>query len=386
MKKIILIVITILLIAQSTRAITIGSDTGKIFLPRVLRNGYASKTITLSTDSIDEVIVQPLITGEASQWITIIPGNISLRKDNPAQVKIIVQPPRDIANGNYTAMISFTFMSNQNPSTRIGSKIITSINIPITIEITGIEIKSCDSSTIIIPDIEVNNKPVLRTRILNTGNVRIKPPVKIKILDKEMINTLYEGTIYPDKEVMPTEEETLYYEIPVDLQVGQYWADINIEDCGIQTMISFDVLETGGISDKGSFLRIDYKGKPFKGNILEMFAVFMNKGYRPVTASFEGRIIRNDKVVKLIETPSITINPGKVGYIPFYFKPMETGSYVIKGRVRYNDKLSYERSITINVKEESSNNIYVIIVLVIIAVILAIILRKKYSYRRIHRF
>ncbi|MCD6590254.1 hypothetical protein J7K74_03685 [Candidatus Woesearchaeota archaeon] len=386
-RHLVFFLLAILISPGIVSAITIGSDTGKIFFRNVLRGGYASRVVTLSTDSSDWLIVEPLIIGEASSWISIEPENISLRAGNPASIKVIVTPPIDAANGNYSAMISFSVSSNANPSTRIGSKIITSITMPITIEVVGVEIKSCDASSFIIPDIEINNNPVVRIVILNTGNVRLRPFLNVQIYDRDMENELYSGTLSATKELLPTEEDTFYYEIPISLGVGQYWARLELPECGVSTLTTFDVLETGGLTDKGEFMRIDYKGKPLVGNILEMFAVFRNTGYRSVSASFEGRVELDGEIIRLIDTPSIVIEPGRVGYIPFYFKPEKPGKYIITGRVRYNEKLSYEKSKAIIIKQgEEGPNLLVLLLIIIAAFIVAYILRKKYSPRRIHRF
>ena len=381
MKQGIGIIFIIFLSLQISQGLTIGSDTGKILFEKVLRGGYASHPVIISTDSVDPLRVDPLILGEAKDWITIEPKNIALDKNNPANIKIIVQPPRDVANGNYSAEVSFLVSTTKKPETKIGSAVITSINIRITIEITGIEIKSCDASTFVIPDIEEGENPVARIKIRNTGNVIIKPSLRVELYNRDMTDVLYEGVLSTDTVTLPTEEQNYFYIIPITPTIGQYWAKLSIDECGASNLVSFDVVERGGISDKGELLRLDYKGSPFVGSILQIFAVFRNIGYREESASFEGAITKDGEIVKIIETPVIIVPPGKVGYIPFYFKPMEEGRYIVKGRVRYNNKLTYEKSMSIDVKQRESNNLLIFILIIIAALLLAFVLKKRYELR-----
>ncbi len=380
--------LAILLFSSSNSfAFTIGSDTGKIFFSNVLRAGYAAHKITLSTDSDTELLISPLIVGEASSWIKIEPENITLKVGQPVVVKVIVTPPDDVANGNYTATLSFLVQPQANQTTRMGSKIVTSINIPITIEITGTEIKSCDASSFIIPDVEQGNEPIVRVRILNTGNVRVKPSLNIRIMDRDIKKVLFEDTIKADNELLPTEEDTFFFTIPRTFNIGQYWAFMEIVECGSRGETTFDVVEVGGLTDEGEFMRIDYKGELRVNNIIELYAVFKNIGYREVTASFQGVIEKDGNIVRVIDTPSLSVAPGEVAYIPFYFKPTSSGEYIIRGRVRFNNKLTYEKSLTLNISgEKEQPNLGILLLIIALALLIVGIIRKKYSRRRRFRF
>ena len=68
LKIIILAVIVLALISNPAHAISIGVSPGKLNLYNVLRNGYAERSVTVSTGDDEEVIVTVKPSEKVKEW------------------------------------------------------------------------------------------------------------------------------------------------------------------------------------------------------------------------------------------------------------------------------------------------------------------------------
>ncbi|MFH1642210.1 MAG: hypothetical protein ABIC04_04885 [Nanoarchaeota archaeon] len=176
---------------------------------------------------------------------------------------------------------------------------------------------------------------------------------------------------------------------PNSLGIGQYWAEVVIDECGTSDLLTFNVVEKGGIADKGTFIGLVNKLWNYVDEPVEIRAKFVNEGTRTVQARFLGDIRLDDKIIKVIETDEIDILAGNTEDLISYFTPVEPGRYVIRGRVIYNRKLSYEKSSILNVNyaqvPDTKTNIvrfiplivYIILLITIIFLIRLIMKTKK---------
>ena len=225
--------------------------------------------------------------------------------------------------------------------------------------------------------------------VSNSGNIRIRPTVSIDVWDIGKENLVLSREIILD-EVLPTTEKAMFRAITHNLDTGQYWANIAIDECGASTITTFSVFEKGGVADRGELRYITNKAWAFVGETVSITALFQNIGERVAYAKFQGDIRLDDKVVKVIETEEAEVPKGETRNFDIYFSPEKEGRYVITGKVAYNKKVTFERSSILNVnpsevadEEESSGDrmgallIYLILIVTILFIIRKIIKEKK---------
>ena len=152
----------------------------------------------------------------------------------------------------------------------------------------------------------------------------------------------------------------------------------------------FDILEKGGITDRGNLVRIENEIWAVTGEIMPITAVFKNTGPRTVSARFKGEITYNGKVVKIIDTDILDAEPGEVVQLQTFFKPTKAGQYSINGRVHFNNKLTTEKGSIINVNQGDGISLsginyfwyLAVILIIVIFSMLILIKKKKHSHHR----
>ncbi len=375
--------------SQPVNAVVIGINKMRIDYKNMLRAGYAQDTVRITTDSSDPVFIDYIIEGYAKDWITIKPEVINVTASKPALVTIIVQPPSDVANGNYSATVRFLTKSIGTPSGQFGASVIMALPVNINIEITGVELKSCSIGGFSIPDFEIRQPLVLHYSVHNTGNVRVKPELLLEVWDRDFENIVLSKHFTSD-EVLPTVIQDFEEIIDNDLSIGQYWAVISSSECTGQGKLTFDVLQVGGVSDKGELLRLELKPKARTGELLEVAAAFKNLGSRSVLASMQGKVEFKGKIVKLLTSQELRVNPGETTMLKDYFKPLKPGVYKVSARVKYNNKLTFEKSETVLVEGPALRQkpvawdliIGVVLIIIIIALLFLIERKKRYERQR----
>lgn len=383
--KIITIIFLAILYSSLVNALSIGVSPGKINFENMLRDGYAERSIKVSTDSVDHVLVRYELDGNLGEWLTFEPSNKTfiVSKDNPYPIKIIVRPPNDASRNNYSSKIRFVTESISDINSRAGGFVKVGVTFVMNIGIVDKEIKSCNSGGFSFNDIEVGSPLDISFYIKNDGNTRISPLVRFDVWDQYQNNLVFSDDFF-SSEVLPTTEKKTTKRITRNLDIGQYWVDIFVDECNFHELLTFNVLEKGSIIDKGTLEMITNKVWAYVGEPLDIVALFRNDGTRAVSAKFKGDVRLNSKIVKILESDEIEAPANNISEIITYFTPEESGRYLVSGRVIYNKKLTFEKSSIINVNyiESSEFSIMTLLIYLIIIFILLFLIRKIIKTRK----
>ncbi|MFH1649846.1 MAG: hypothetical protein ABIA93_04815 [Candidatus Woesearchaeota archaeon] len=370
------------ILAPFAHATAIGVNKATLNFEDVLRGGYAEDRVYVSTDSDEPVQASIRVDGNLTDWITFSPDNISISKANGNFFKVIVQPPSDTPNGAYTTILRVGTSSISETTGQYGSAIKTGFRIRVTITVTSEQKLSCSVGGFVVLDAERSYAPEVKFVVSNTGNVRVQPTFDYDIWDKYQEILVATGTFESPAETLPTVTESHMTTIPEqDLDLGQYWIDIKSSPCKNGALMTFNILERGQISDKGDLLRIENPLWVVTGDIIPVTAVFRNRGARTVEATFNGQVLLDDHLVALLESESLNVKPDETINLETFFTPRVPGQYHIKGRVTYNNKLTYEKQSILNVNPSADyvpvNNgtvIKIAIAAVLVVIILALVL------------
>lgn len=386
------IIAFILIISPSILGVGLGVSPARLTFNNVLKGGYAQDSLYLSTDTTKNLSMFFETEGDVGQWITIENNitNITVSKSTPRQVKIIIMPPEDTANGTYSGTLRIVTDKLVDPQTGIGSSVKAAFMIFIDVTITGEQILSCSGGGVSIGDAEINFPVLLSLLILNEGNVRTSPLVLLNVWDKYQ-NEIVTSTSLSTQSILPTESVRISKEVALDLSEEQYWAEISVPSCEFSTTLPFNIVEKGGIVDRGDFIRIESKPWSVTGEIVPITAVFRNTGGRTVTANFKGEIkdAKGD-IVKIIDTDKLDVQPGELVRLQTFYRAKDTGQYFVTGKIYYNNKLSTERGYVLNINQGTGilskgySYIMYLSILIVIAILamLIFIKRKKQKHKR----
>jgi len=384
------IVIFLCLLASTDEVlgVAIGVNRADFSFQDVLREGYAEDSFVVSTDSSDLISGAVEVEGEIAEWVSFRPDNVlengfNFSSTNPQTLTVIIQPPEDAANGEYSGTIRvLTGEIGRSGGGRIGTSTRAAFGIDTVVGITGVETRSCVLGGIQVTNTELTQDFELTYSVKNTGNVRMAPVLDVEVFNQAQEETVLQRSVQTTQEVLPTRSQRFRSSIEQDLVVGQYWARVSSPECSGSSLLTFDVLERGGVVDSGEFVDLEANSWNEVGDIIPILAYFQNTGSRTVSAKFKGTVMKNSKLFKVIDTDFYNTPPGDAVTIETFFNPLEPGRYVVEGRILYNDKLTFERSAIINVggtsmREGFSFMNYAIIFIVLILLILIIRKKKK---------
>lgn len=379
-----------LLLAPSVLGVGIGVNKARLTYADVLQNGYAQDVILVTTDSDTPIAGTYEFEGELAPWMRLEPAdeNFTFDRQNPYAIKIIVEPPADAQLRSYTGGLRLlTGDVSRTEGGRMGTATRAAFLIRVSLGVTGTQRLDCQIGGVALRHTEIEQPIDFIASIQNNGNVRVEPDFTITVFDQYQTQTIETFSLQPDLTVLPTETGEATYRIDHDLDVGQYWARVDSELCGGGGIVTFDILERGGIADSGELVRIDVSPWAHTGDIIPINAVFQNTGSRVVGAKFTGTITRQDseRIFKVIDTNPINVRPQQTVNLETFFNPTEPGRYIVAGRVIYNQKLTYQKSSIINVNGpilEAVSRWTLPFFLIIVVLIILIMIKKKKARRR----
>jgi hypothetical protein len=364
-------------------AVSIGVSPGNINMNNLLRGGYAQRTIRITTNSNDGLVASFNPKTDINTWISFDPPNrtFSVTAGKPYPLTIIVKPPLDARSDSYLGTIDFVTERLGDLSGRAGGFVKAGVTARFGITVSDEEIRDCKSGAFGFDDLEIGFPLKLHLTINNDGNTRLRPKISFEIWDQNQEKIVMSDEFVSPKEILPTTTETIVQTFSNSLDIGQYFAKIYVEDCSSSSLLTFSVIEKGGILDQGIFERLINKLWVLVGEPVEIKAQFKNNGERTVSAKFVGDIKLDNKIIEIIETDEIDVDLKETVDIIHYFTPDKPGRYVINGKIYYNRKITYEKSSILNVNPgaEYQQKINIVPLIIYLALIMTII----YLIRRI---
>lgn len=333
----------------------IGISPAKIEFKNVLRGGYAEESVTITVDSTEETQINLDVRGEIAEWLNFSEMEFSVSKDSPYTLEIYTLPPEDIPNGNYSGFLRVTTSGTGNEVEGHATGIVqAAIDLYIQIEITDVEYNDCRASNFEVDSVEEGDPIIFRTKIKNDGNVRFSPNIKIKIWDQEQLEVLKEEEFYGEQ-ILPTKEDEVVFQVDSDdLEVGQYWVEVYSTDCYSGETLTFDILEEGALKAKGILSKIVAPTWMNVGDTTSIKVLFENAGEKQIESRFKGTITIGGEIVQILESEKENVEMDESIDFNFYFTPKKPGKYILSGRVFYDGKRSYEKSVIINVEPRSA--------------------------------
>ncbi|MBR9693103.1 hypothetical protein GOV07_04205 [Candidatus Woesearchaeota archaeon] len=387
----------LLVFTPVTLAVGIGVNKGSISYEDVLQNGYAQEVILVTTDSPETIIGTYQFEGGIAPWLRVEPpvDEFEFSRGNPYALTLIVEPPRDARLEDYDG--GFRVLTGEilrSDGGKIGTSTRAAFFIKIALGVSGTERLECSMGGVRIKDTELEQPFDFMANVVNKGNVRIQPEFKISIYDQFQEKLVAELAVPMDEEIFPTVTSNFVTQVTYDLSPGQYWATVELPLCGDSTFLTFDVLDRGGVADKGELLRVEAQSWAETGDIIPIKAIFLNKGSRIVSAKFKGTITTRNggRLVKVIDTDLYNVPPGETAEIETFFNPVDPAQYIVAGRVLYNNKLTFQKGTVINVEgmkllaAASFGGPFLLILFLLIAILVFLILIARKKRRRRHAY
>lgn len=391
MKFIFMVFVLLFLFSMNfvSAVVSVGVSPANVNFKQVLRGGYAERYTTLTVDSDEIINVEFEPRGDISDWIGF-PKQVNI-SGSPERILITVEPPSYTPNGNYTGFLrvyTSALGSVDDGEGKATGFVRAVVDIAISVEVTDTEILSCGANGFSVNSVEQGDDLVVDFNFINSGNIRLRPQATIDIWDQGQIE-IVKSVDLTGEDVLPTKQGEVEFRISSDdLDLGQYWMDVNVPDCFSSDTLTFDVLAQGALRSKGTLLRIEAPFAAETGETLPITAFFQNVGEKEVNAKFEGKITRDGKIIQLLESDEQRVSINEITTIPFFFTPEETGTYIASGRVLYDKKKTFESSVTMIIAQkiigwkEILTALAYIILMIVIGVLFFKIRSEKRKYKQ----
>jgi len=391
--KTLIMILGIFLFGNLISAANIGISPAKVNFENVLRGGYAEKIVTVTIDTTEPTNVNMSVRGEIAEWLSFEEMEFEVSKDNPYNIKIIVNPPEDMPNGKYTGFLRVMMKGQGSMVEGHATGIVNAaLDLAINVEVTDIEYLACRSDNFQVESVEKGDPILFRTNIVNDGNIRFRPTIKVDIWDEDQLQIIKTQEI-SGKEITPTTREEILVSVDSnDLDLGQYWVDVYTLECYSSNTLTFDILEIGAL--KANLVLTNIVAEPWveKDDTTFMEVFFQNIGEKSVRGQFKGEITSGGKIIQILESEESLVGIGENGEFGFYFTPRETGKYIVSGRIFYDGKRTFEKGTVINVIESGFKLkklfkpfMYLVLILAIAYLLYKIQKEKKSHNKKIKR-
>ena len=351
--RMIFLIANLILLISFVSSANIGVSPATIYFDNVLRGGYAERTVTITIDSSEPIKVTLAPRGDVGQWLSFKEKEFEVSKGKPYYLKVALQPPTDIPNGNYSGFLRLTTSSKGSTVPGQATGIVNAaLDLYITTDITDVEYSACRAGGFGVQSAEKGDDIVFKLNVYNEGNIRLSPTIKIDVWNQERTEIVKQFE-YSDAMVIPTTEQELNIRMSSsNLDIGQYWAEVTSVECYASEILTFDVLEEGALKAQGTLLSVTSPPWIKVGDTTLIEALFENNGEKNVNARFKGEITLGSKVVQILESESSSVDIGKLETFKFYFTPKKEGRYIVTGIVLYDGKRTFEKSTVINVEKK----------------------------------
>ncbi|MEK6852545.1 MAG: hypothetical protein AABX59_01570 [Nanoarchaeota archaeon] len=362
----ILLGIILILAIPLVDSATIGVSPSVIEFNNMLRDGYAEGHVTVSVAADKPVTITASARGEIAPWLEF---NKSFQVDGEHKLRLVVRPPDYVANGEHLGYLRVQTSPLGDPSDQVGSSVEVGIDVKVSVIITDQQILLCDANSFRASNAEKGFPVLFAADVFNQGNVILKPHGNILILDKRQEQVI-KSVNFEGEGILPTLRKSVVYELDTkDLSLGQYWADFKITECDSSDLLTFDILEKGGLSTSGILRTVTSATWVNVGQEFPVFATFENDGENPVTAKFKGNALLSGQAVKILESNEALVRPGEIVNLTMLFTPAKPGRYILSGKVYYANKETYEKFGVVNVVGKEFNYKILLLILLILAIL-----------------
>jgi hypothetical protein len=335
--------------------VVIGVSPSDIHFTNVLRGGYAEHYLTISTDSVDPLMVKLEAIGPIASWINLSSSNLTISKSKLGRTLFSVEPPADTPNGNYSVVVrvSRQVSSSDVKDGHATGVLLAVMDVYVTIEVSDVQVVSCTAQQFDIQSVEKGDEAQFTSLVANTGNIRLRPQLVLQVWDQDK-TSIVKSLRLTGENVLPTREQQLTFTIPTtDLPTGQYWLDASFTDCYSSDTLTFDVLEPGSLKVNGVLLSIVSRINPLVDETVPIVVTFRNTGEKEVPAQFQGTITLAGNIVQVLESEKTLAPIGDLTNFTLFFTPKTKGDYVITGRVFYGTKRTFESSTVVHVQSKN---------------------------------
>lgn len=380
------------LLVSNVGAISLGVSPVSARAENVLKGGYYETAFTIVTSGNQPLNIRLQAEEEIKDWVTFNETEFVLQPKSQHKIAVIIQPPADLPTGEYRGRIMAEGIALDEKLGQTGVAVIGGITAELRVTVSGTEVISYEMLKARVGNIEIGYPIKFDVDIMNDGNVRVKPEIKIEVLDEKETNVLI-SVVHSETEILPTKREEIRIKVPsTGLDVGLYVGRVTVKD-KIEKLL-FDVFPKGTLALQAELL--DLRASKIwlqSGESVKFEGRVKNVGELPISSAKlvgEAYLIDpqygTEELLGTFESEKLDIPLETEIVLTSFFTPTKPGRYRIKGIVYYAGKKSRPKETIINVLEKPPNYVPYYIAIGVIVVFLVYYLTRMTEDGRTRRF
>lgn len=207
------------------------SVTNKSLLPG---SSYEQTVYIVRSNPDETLLVKTMVdAGNINSWITIQNGNEFEIPSGIQQfpMKVLVNVPFDAQVGEYKGAINLLTSSKTATEQSAPVKVNFGADVSINLQVGNSELIDYNIQGLNIKDTERNSPIILIVKVQNKGNTSVGPTkVNVEFYDIYHSKKIWEGQKDISEKVSPFSVRDISIELPSNLELGQYWADVEFFD------------------------------------------------------------------------------------------------------------------------------------------------------------
>lgn len=276
------------------------------------------------------------LRGDVQPWTTVTPTHqLEVPAQTNAQIRLTFDVPTDTYVGTHTGFLTVQADPGEQPQ---GSGLSTAWAVTVLLNITvgGDPFEQLTWSEATAEDVEIGTPPSAFVRVVNSGNVVTLAQARAQVLafhdDTVLAETQAQSTVIPGR------QERLDFPFEQPLPEGQYrMRFISETSTAYETIEEFKVVPPGALGKEGILRFIEHEPWVAAGEPVRLTAVFDNAGTVTIArAAFVAEVYRGDRLVGVVESPSLVVPAGVTQELSAFYTPQEPGQHTIIGRVNYD--------------------------------------------------
>lgn len=238
-----------MLVLGADLALGFGVSPPRVWNDYLIPGAHFEQTVILTQAEPDRPL-QIRVVMEApdiEDWLTLEPGMEFTIPEGKQQfpMKVIVDVPKDAAYETYRGEIIVEALAGGEGQVVI----LTGGVVDFKLRVSGEEFADFKLRRVRVPNIEEGDEIKIEIELENLGNVKIRPSkVELKIYDRFHQALLESGEATKMNFVEPFEKGKVTGEMPTKLEIGEYWAEIEIYKKGesiLKDKRYFKIVEKG---------------------------------------------------------------------------------------------------------------------------------------------
>jgi hypothetical protein len=343
-------------VAQPVQAVAnsgggIGISPSELVIKDVLRGQDYPTSIVILNDAQTAKNFQLRGEGDLGSWLLFGERGAELAEakvsvpPGKAFVRVVIRVPSETANGDYSTKINVTAASDDGASGQRGSAVGVSFEIITKITVTGTQKLNATLGDIAILATEVGTDVLVRSRVVNGGNVGLPSAQTVVVFRKEKEIDKFDNlterqfvgagetkdvvTAWNTTDALPGAYEFVVHVFAGELDLGE-------------RRIGFDLAPSGSLSRSGELKSLVLVGSPTLGQPTSMRAVFFSTGKASTTAVLSVSVYQGNQLVATQKSLGMFTPPEQTVDLDVFFENLPKGSYRAVGQVNFDGRVTKE--------------------------------------------